>query len=584
MCMTILSSGKRWFLGITAVFLTLVLTACQETSEIVYPTPIMPASVPLGMATPTGEALAGAAGLVERPPTPIITPQTAVTIPSFPTLPPTDSQPTGQGWRIGAEPGTPAGLQEQVAQFAGASNGRFTWVGEGEAEVRLALDGERPFAQWTYVVAAPFATIADAVSLSELQAAWRGTGSNLVVAPDTAALLTTRWGAPGATVQTAPAETLVERLWTERPALTILPFEALQPELKALRLDGVSVVAHDFDPANYPLTLVIGVSGEETAVADFLAAFPGAAARNYQPDRLTRIAITGVTALVRATAYNMEQRGILWPAEDVGPVLQTADIAHISNEVSFAPDCPYPNPIGGTTFCSRDSYFALLEHLGTDVIDLTGNHLNDWGRENLLRTIEMYEAAGMATFGGGRNLAHAAEPALFEHNGNRIAFVGCNSFGPNFAWATDEGAGARPCDESIMTQIGDLAAAGYLVIATTQEAEYYQYAPTPQQVAMSKAMVEAGATAVSGSQAHHAMGFAFHEGGFIHYGPGNLFFDQMNMLGTRQAFVATYLVDNGRLRHVDLWTGLIEDYAKPRLMTPQERAEALTAVFRASGW
>jgi hypothetical protein len=98
---------------------------------------------------------------------------------------------------------------------------------------------------------------------------------------------------------------------------------------------------------------------------------------------LTRIALTGVTALVRATAYNMEQNGILWPGEDVAPVLQAADFAHASNEVSFAPDCPYPNPIGGTTFCSRDSYFELLTHLGIDLMELTGNHLNDWGADNL---------------------------------------------------------------------------------------------------------------------------------------------------------------------------------------------------------
>jgi hypothetical protein len=33
-----------------------------------------------------------------------------------------------------------------------------------------------------------------------------------------------------------------------------------------------------------------------------------------------------------------------------------------------------------------------------------------------------------------------------------------------------------------------------------------------------------------------------------------------------------------------LWTGLIENYAKPRLMTPQEREQVLTTVFQASGW
>jgi poly-gamma-glutamate synthesis protein (capsule biosynthesis protein) len=56
------------------------------------------------------------------------------------------------------------------------------------------------------------------------------------------------------------------------------------------------------------------------------------------------------------------------------------------------------------------------------------------------------------------------------------------------------------------------------------------------------------------------------------------------MLGTRQTFVDTYTIYDGRLLNVELWTGLIEDFFKPRLMTAEEREQALNAVFAASGW
>ena len=97
-------------------------------------------------------------------------------------------------------------------------------------------------------------------------------------------------------------------------------------------------------------------------------------------------------------------------------------------------------------------------------------------------------------------------------------------------------------------------------------------------------MAEAGATAVSGSQGHHAQGFDFHRGTFIHYGLGNLFFDQMDMLGTRQTFIDTYVIYENRLLSVKLWTGLIEDYCCPRPMTAEEREGLLQVVFEASGW
>ena len=58
----------------------------------------------------------------------------------------------------------------------------------------------------------------------------------------------------------------------------------------------------------------------------------------------------------------------------------------------------------------------------------------------------------------------------------------------------------------------------------------------------------------------------------------------MDMMGTRQSFVDTYTIYGGRLLNVELWTGLIEDFSQPRLMTTDEREEAVQAVFEASGW
>jgi poly-gamma-glutamate synthesis protein (capsule biosynthesis protein) len=495
------------------------------------------------------------------------------------------SDPIYSRVRLSADTAVPPELLAAAQKIAQQNLAQYTWVEPAEADVRLVVGDGELLATWVYAVAASFATVPDGLTFAELQANWQGTtpGPPILVAASTLAAMAPVLGQPGPAVQVVAQEELVAQTWAQPSSLTILPFDELTPELKVLQLDGRSPLAHEFDANVYPLMAKVGVVGEGTAVTPFLTLWNGPAT-NRDPQKLTRIAITGVTALVRATAFNMEQSGILWPGEEVGPVLRTADIAHISNEVSFAPDCPYPNPIGGTTFCSSDAYFALIQDLGADVIELTGNHLNDWGRENMVRTMEMYETAGMQTFGGGRNLAEAAQPALFEHNGNRIAFVGCNSFGPEFAWATENATGSMPCDGSLPGQISQLRNDGYLVLATLQYTEFYHYPPTPQQEVDFKALAEAGATAVSGSQGHHAQAFAFHNGAFIHYGLGNLFFDQMDMLGTRQSFVDTYVVYDGRLLNVELWTGLIENYARPRQMTAEERREALTTLFQASGW
>ena len=491
-------------------------------------------------------------------------------------------------WTISADSGVPAELIDSARALAGQRPDEYLWVEPGSlpTDITLQIDGDGSLANWTYVVAAPFATLEDDISEEELVELWSSSDlaeRSLILTDEAAGMLREKWGKPGANVTVVPEAELVLSLWDNRPSLTVLPFDQLTPELKVLRFDGLSPVSVEFTPEEYALQVSIGIDGEQEAKDAFLDAWKGETA-NFDPDKLTTVAMTGVTALVRATAAQMEIDGILTPAVDVGPILRGVDFAHISNEVSFDANCPEPVPYGGTSFCSQDEYFALLEEIGTDIIELTGNHLDDWGTENVDRTIDMYETAGMDYFGGGRNNEDAKRAAIIEHNGNKIALVGCNYFGPVYAWTTETTGGSRQCGQDFFDQIAQLDAEGYVVIATQQYTEYYQYAPMPDQERDFHAIADAGAAAVSGSQGHHAQGFDFYDGAFIHYGLGNLFFDQMDLLGTRQSFVDTYSIYDGRLINVDLWTGLIENFSTPRTSSPAERRQALQAVFEASGW
>jgi hypothetical protein len=533
-----------------------------------------------------------APALLTLPPTP---PVTAVSQPLPTPLPPTVTPlPTAAAepeYLLGTAGGVPVELVDAAFQTTLQHPELLGWsdaaVGGGENVARLAVSGGMPLASWIYAVAAPFATMADGTTFQQVTDGW-STGNaslgHLVVDSDTASTLTALWGQPSPAVHVVEADALVDTLWATRPSWSVVPFQRLSPELKVLALDGQSPLDHGFEAATYPLKAQIGLSGDSAAAAQLRSHWNGPTG-NRDPGRLSRVAMTGVTALGRATAYQMEIQGITTPGAVVGPVLQAADIAHVSHEVAFAPDCPYPNPIGDPIFCARDSYLDLIASLGTDVVELTGNHVNDWGPQNLVHTVDLYEAAGMKVFGGGRNLAEAWEPALFEHNGNKIAFVGCNPVGPAGAWAAEGRAGSLPCDyASFYALIRELRDSGHLVIATLQYNEFYHYQATAEQQADFRAVADAGAAAVSGSQGHHAQGFDYYNGAFIHYGLGNLFFDQMDMLGTRQSFVDTYVVYDGRLLSVELFTSLIENYCCPRAMTAVEREQLLQSVFQASGW
>jgi poly-gamma-glutamate synthesis protein (capsule biosynthesis protein) len=180
---------------------------------------------------------------------------------------------------------------------------------------------------------------------------------------------------------------------------------------------------------------------------------------------------------------------------------------------------------------------------------------------------------------------------LFEVNGNKIAFIGCNKPDVNrFPTATETKPGAAPCDfEYLTSKINQLKAEGYLVISTFQWNESYDSYPSPQQIRDFQLMADSGASIVSGSQAHYAQKMEFRGEAFIHYGLGNMFFDQMGdqswmPRGIRRVFLDRYIIYDGKLISVELIPAMMEDYSRPRPMTEFERSGFLQEYFYYSGW
>jgi len=103
-------------------------------------------------------------------------------------------------------------------------------------------------------------------------------------------------------------------LWDNQPSWGIVPFEALEPKMKVLTVDGQSSIQNDFDVDTYPLKAQFALRVLDREPARLSLAIPNT---NREPSRLTTIILTGVTALVRSTAYTMETKGVTYPARDI---------------------------------------------------------------------------------------------------------------------------------------------------------------------------------------------------------------------------------------------------------------------------
>ena len=499
--------------------------------------------------------------------------------------------PMSEAVSIYVDPDLPAAfknsLQINTISFATAETENAT--------AKLTFGAEFPISQWIYALVAPFPTVTDGINSTELQAFWQEASptvyfDRLILGKSSYKAIESLWGKPAGTVEVHADADLLNLAWNTPGTWAIIPFEEIQPRWKVIALDEQSPLHKDFMPESYSLTVpisLVAIEGKSTdAIADALK--PNLAQTNRDADKLATVILTGVTALVRGTAREMEKLGITRPAEVIGQTLRDADILHISNEVPFAVNCgePAPQNIDKLIFCSKDDYVELLKAVGTDVVELTGDHFEDWGPEAMLHTLELYKELGWLYYGGGRNLEEAKQPLKLEVNGNKIAFLGCNAKEWIYSNATETKPGNFHCDWDYMAaEVEQLRTEGYLPIVTFQHNEYYVWEAQPQLVEDFHRMEAAGAVIVSGSQAHQPHAIEITDNAVLHYGLGNLFFDQYGLTqDTDDAFIDRHVFYDGKYLGVELLTITFKDFSQPLWMDATARAAMLEKLFSVSKW
>ncbi|MEM6283531.1 MAG: CapA family protein [Chloroflexota bacterium] len=351
-------------------------------------------------------------------------------------------------------------------------------------------------------------------------------------------------------------------LWNNRNTFTILPFDALSTRYRVLNIDNVHPL---LDIENYQLAL-----RTETP--------------NYDPDLLTTLTLSGVTAITRESIPPIDEYGVQWASSGIAPFTSQVDFFHTSNEVSFTEKCPQfdEQPLGA--FCSKAAHFPILEMASVDIVELSGNHNNDYGYDAYIDTLNRYTEAGMRTIGGGETPDDAQKPLILEHNGDLIAMVACNDVGPYYAIAGDDRPGAADCKGAWLEQtLTELRPQVDVIVVTVQHTEFEEYLPRQEIQFDFRQIADWGADVVAGTHAHKPQSFEFYNTSrstttLIHYGLGNLFFDQP-FWGNSRFWMDTLFIYDGDVVTVDLFTGIIDEQARPRRMDAEEQKNFLEFMF-----
>ncbi len=398
----------------------------------------------------------------------------------------------------------------------------------------------------------------------------------------------------GFTLQTIPTiEEMISTLETSDDTVGLVSIKDLDRRLRLLRFDSAYYLD---DPTtgslNVKLDLVLAEDTPEF-VKDIIPVhveLNEQEAEDPTTDRILSLRMTGVTAISRNLAIKVERSGdYTYPAHKIADFLKSADLTHTSNEVSFVPGCV---PEQSMRFCASPNYIQALEASGIDIVELTGNHNNDYGSQYNGETMKMYEDRGWIYFGGGKNIEDASQIRYVEKDGAKVAFIGYNWYDTTLgtlAIAGETRPGANSYSESKMAaDIAEAKKNADTVIVDFQFQECYSYPEndviyppcyralsSPDQKGVFRKAVDLGADIVIGAQAHQPQTYEIYNDKMIFYGLGNLFFDQISWIGTRQGIILTHYFVDGEYVQTKIDTTIYDGDMKPYVTEGAQREQLL---------
>lgn len=265
--------------------------------------------------------------------------------------------------------------------------------------------------------------------------------------------------------------------------------------------------------------------------------------------------------------------GVGYPYANVLPLLRSADvtIGNLEGPVAVKArrrDYDYSYKVPPQTL-------AGLRDAGFDLMNLANNHSLDCGQEGLGETIANLQAARIRHFGAGENILAAAEPALIELNGTRIALVA--AICPETYYDDWEDAQAPGDYERLLAimreRLGATEQRPGLVIATPQSLRWlvqravqqadlvvanihcgirYHRQPSARQRQLAQCAVDAGADLVVGHHAHIWQPVELYRDVPIVYGLGNFAFGSGNSCAD-EGMLLRVVLDRGAFTRLDFF-------------------------------
>jgi len=297
-------------------------------------------------------------------------------------------------------------------------------------------------------------------------------------------------------------------------------------------------------------------------------------AQNILPINNKKVTLIATGDVIPARSVNFQatqRNNFKWAFEKTSDVLKQADITLVNLESPLLPNCPIAQE--GMTFCGDARHIEGLVFAGVDVVNLTNNHLGNYGLKGIESTTGLLSQAGISYSGLGEILYK-------EVFGTKFAFLGFNEISgsiPPMAWAENE---------VLKTQITEARTQADIVVVSFHWGTEYTHLPTPRQKELAHLAIDSGADLIIGNHPHWVQKVEKYEpkvsnpsdykDKLIVYAHGNFVFDQMWSVKTQQGVVGKYTFEGKKLVSFEFLPVRIKDYGQPEFITGPEAQEILS--------
>ena len=374
----------------------------------------------------------------------------------------------------------------------------------------------------------------------------------------------------GTSPERLPDYTALTEAFDQDPgALAMLPIEMIDPRVSVLDIDGVNPLLASAT-ADEPLVR-IGVAGD---------------------------IIFGRNGGNRQAAYG----DYSMPMYQVKDFLSTFDVT-VSNFECFVSTTIDLSTVDNLDFVTIPDSLQGMVMGGIDSVTMANNHAvfsyAGYGLPGMQETMQHLNDAGIVPWGVGMNLDEARAPWVTEVNGVSIAFYGVDGVTANLEYPTAMGVqppdDATPVDaradrggtnplklDQNLADIERLAGEHDIVLPYFHMGDQYVWTPKDWVVEVSRACIDAGASAVLTAHPHATMGMEIYKGKAIYYSIGNFIYDQMFTVETRQGYFLELDFRGKNLVNYRVHPTEVLDFVQPRFMSTLEKVSFWDRHWRSS--